>query len=359
MNPPNGLANGNTRASRLAAYSDLCSDAGPIHARVAANLGVKLLADEPLPFHQVASPCLLRVLISLESPEIPFLNDPRELAAGRRSPQWEFLCEQVENWDGLSTRQQLRVVKVLAKLAFWEMIVALVAPGNHDASEYETRALASRRDAALLQLDPGDRDAATGVHDFTARTALDEHLPGTVRLGAAVNLVVHHALSGGQLADVERWAAVAEPLLGSIPVEGEGLLLHSCYWRGVSFVPYLKGDHDSVRWMLDMAEEAAVQACDEECNPNSLPALENLHPLLETRGRAARDAGDLESAEHYYRRFVDHDPLDPKGCVRLADFLFGTGRKREARNEYLRAVELGVPMTTYATARAALCLAPE
>ncbi|WP_328404700.1 hypothetical protein [Nocardia sp. NBC_00403] len=77
--------------------------------------------------------------------------------------------------------------------------------------------------------------------------------------------------------------------------------LTSAYWRGLSFLPYQAGDHAEVARMLDLAEDSAVQAVNEAEPGQLLVALENLHPVLETRGRAAWDAGELESAESYYR----------------------------------------------------------
>ncbi|MFB7720088.1 tetratricopeptide repeat protein [Nocardia sp. NPDC056100] len=344
------ILNGSGR-SGLAAYCDLRSDAGPIHARVAADLGAKLLAGESFPFYQTATPALLRVWISLESPDIPVLNDPRELSREHRSPEWEFLCGQVDAWPDLPPAQQLRVVKVLAKLAFWEVIVDLIAPGDDADAEFEVQRLRSQRDTALLHLDADDHRARAGIEAFGVRTATDATLPASVRLSAALNLVVSKARSSGGADAAEPWATLAESLLPQVPDEGEGLLLRSVCWRGISYVPHLRGDRETTRRRLDNAEDFAVRALAQA----SLSAQENMIPILQTRARAAWDCGDLDAAHNYYRRLADHDPLDPSGCLRLAEFLFRTDRAADARTVYLRAAALGTPDRSYALAQAARC----
>ncbi len=67
-----------TRAGELlVAYSDLRSAAGPIHARIVADLGGRLLSGTPYPpTYRSVTPGLLRELISLDAPHIPYLEDP-------------------------------------------------------------------------------------------------------------------------------------------------------------------------------------------------------------------------------------------------------------------------------------------
>jgi Tfp pilus assembly protein PilF len=86
-----------------------------------------------------------------------------------------------------------------------------------------------------------------------------------------------------------------------------------------------------------------------------LLALENMHPVLETQARAARAAGELETAERYYRALVAHDPQDAKTHVRFGDYLLSVGSPEQARRHFQEAAVLGAPYTAYAHTQGARC----
>ncbi|MFE4455896.1 tetratricopeptide repeat protein [Nocardia tengchongensis] len=340
----------------LAAYSDLHSDVGPIHARILADLGDRLRSDSPFPAYQSITPGPLRALISLDAPDVPYLEDPRHLAPQDRSESWSLLCDQVGDWDRLPRAQQLRVARVLTKLGFWQLVIDLTPDDPAERGNSEARPLAFLHATALFRLDARDRTGITRMRDLAIAKAMDQELTTSARLSAALNVAVHYARAPGGIGEAKRWRGIAESMASSVQPNSLNLLLRSAYWRGLGLIQFIEGNHSEVALMMDRSEDFAHHAICEASGSESLAALENMNAVLETRARAAWTAGDLDSAERYFRRHIDHDRWDSKVHVRLADFLFRTGRVDEARDSYHHAAALGAPYTVYARAQLAQCL---
>ncbi|WP_328404564.1 tetratricopeptide repeat protein [Nocardia sp. NBC_00403] len=345
-----------TRAGELlAAYSDLRSAAGPIHARIVADLGTRLLSGTPLPSYQGVTPGLLRALISLDAPHVPYLEDPRQLAPHNRSEPWNFVCNQLDSWDDLSGPQRLRVAQVLTKLGFWQLVIDLVSAQQTGTDRPQSRPLAFLHATALFRLNERDRTGVTRMRDLSIAKAMDERLATSARISAALNVAVHYARTSGGIGDAKHWQGIAESFVSSPSLERLNPLLRSAYWRGFALIQFVEGNHAEVTRMMLRSEDCARQAIAEASDSESLAALENMNAVLETRARAAWTSGDLDTAERHFRHHLDHDPWDPKPHVRLADFLFATGRIDDARDRYHRAAALGAPYSIYARARLARC----
>jgi cytochrome c-type biogenesis protein CcmH/NrfG len=84
------------------------------------------------------------------------------------------------------------------------------------------------------------------------------------------------------------------------------------------------------------------------------PAIQGYTTLLQTwpdnmtaligLGNAYYAAADLTSAEAVLRRAVQTDPANPIAHNNLAQVLFETGKRNEALQQALRAVEIGGPL---------------
>ncbi|MET9489260.1 bacterial transcriptional activator domain-containing protein [Nocardia sp. NPDC006630] len=318
-----------------------------------ADLGNRLLSGSPFPAYQSITPGPLRALISLDAPHVPYLEDPRRLPPQHRSEPWRLLCDQVDAWSTLPSAQQLRVAQVLAKLGFWELVLALTPADPAPVGGAKARALAFLHAAALFRLDPRDPAGSARMRELAIAKASDQELTPAARLSAALNVAVHHARASGEIGAAKRWQAIAESLASSAPPNSLSLLLRSAYWRGLGLIRFVEGDHGEVARMMDRSEDLARWAMGAADGFEPIAALENMNAVLETRARACWSAGDLDSAERYFRRHTDHDPWDAKAHVRLADFLFRTGRIDEAREGYRRAAVLGAPYTVYARTRLA------
>lgn len=340
----------------LKSYFDLESEAGPLHAQSVADVGRRLMADQPIPVYQISTLGLLRQALEAETPQGLNPTSPHGIPAADRSRAWQHLCDLIDQWSALSAEQRSRVVTVLAKLGFWQTIIDLVPEGN--GSNLDELRGAYFRCNAQAQLAGAAGETQQAAHAFLkARSVMEaiattDSLSASVRYGAAAHLVVLHAKGGQALPEMRKWRDLADSIAAGAGGPMEPLHV-SVYWRGISFIPYFEGDHGQVREMLALAESLGREALAQADADQRLPATENLHPVMETRGRAAKAAGDLEEAEGFYRGMVALDSLDAKAHVRLGDFLVGEKRIAEARDSYRTSASLGAPYSAYAFAQEA------
>jgi hypothetical protein len=344
----------------LAAYFDLRTDEGPLHARSVADVGRRFLAGQPIPAYQCVTGSGLRRLIAADAPELPDINDPRELEPPRRTREWDYLCDQLSSWDDLADDRRLATAQVLFKLGFWQTLVSLAVatPGPEARPEAVGWQLARIQYSAGMKLrGKDDFVLPPELQEVFARLARDDSSPLAKRLGAAVNLLVHHARYDHSRREIARWHDVARDLVDAASPGDLSLVLLSAYWRGSSFAPFFDNDHEHVAQMLDEAELAAARAIEQAEPDQRVLALENLRLVLMTRARAAAGAGDRNAEESYDRRLARLDSLDSHAHVVLANFLFRAGRVGEARSSYLAAARLGAPFTEFAQLQALRCAA--
>jgi HEXXH motif-containing protein len=349
VNPPTPLT-----ATILTAYFDLCSERGPLHAQVTADLGRRLLRESPFPPYQVVTSAGLRASIAADWPGLPTLSDPRQLPMRWRSAPWKFLCAEIDRWNRLSVAQQLRAARVLARLGFWALLASL--PVNHDPANrpLDGLRLMALHCTALRAVQGATPELGAEAFQIQRSIAADPDLPVSTRLSAAVNATVMHGRSGSPPAAVWECAALAQQLVSqAAPGELSDLLL-SAYWRGISFAPLAEGNHRLVAEMLDGSERLARRAVAAPAREQRLLTAENLYLVLETRGQAADLAGDTRSADDYFAEFTRRDKLDARSFVRLGDFFLGHEEFTQAGHAYRRAALLGAPYTAYARGRLAL-----
>lgn len=336
----------------LPAYFDLTSDRGPLHNRALADLGRSLRAGRALTAYQSLSAVWMRPSIHRDCPDLPVLRDPRELPAQSRSPEWDFLCRRLDDWNLLAPSAQADTAVVLTKLGFWHSMARL--PVDHDVghSALESRRVAYLHCTALLNVHGTDPQAGHDARGILAGIAADTELQTPARLSAAINLIVLHARSHQPRQRLRFWQDTASRLVDEASPNECGRLLMSAYWRAVSFIPFLEGDHGETQDMLGEAERLAQLAVVEAAQGNRyVVAAETLGLVLDTRGRAAEAAGDADQALRCCRDSTELDPLDSKALVRLADCLLWTGDVDGARRAYADAAHLGAPYTSYASAQ--------
>lgn len=343
-----------TPYARLASYHDLASDHGPLHAKAVADTGRRYLADLPLLPYQSFPTAAFRAELDGE-PGVPHVvvRDPRDLPRPLRGAAWRRLCADLDAWRQLDTSRRLVVSTVLARLGFWSALAVLPlpdAPPARDAPRLVHRLCVARRKSAR-----GGPEVTHLLREALRAQAANDSLALPARLGAAVNLLVEHARSGGAADALAHWQSVSQGLVERAAPGTYSDLLLSAYWRGVSFVPFHGGDHGRVREMLDASERLARTALRTAGPERLLLARENHRLVLMTRARAAQADGRAEEAEQYLRAAVRADPQDPVSSVQLADHLVLAGRLREAGESYLRAASLGAPCTAYARGQAANC----
>jgi HEXXH motif-containing protein len=342
-NPPTPLT-----ARMLTAYLDACSEHGPLHAQITADLGSRLLLGTQFPPYQVVTPAGLRAGIAADCPALPSLADPRELPARQRSAPWNFLCAELDRWDRLDAAERLRAARVLARLGFWATLASL--PIGHDPADRTLGGLrlAALHCGALHAVRGATPELGAEAFRIQRDIAANPDMPVGARLSAAVNATVMYGRSGSPAANVWERAEIAQRIVPQASRGELSDLLLSAYWRGISFAPLAGGNHRVVAEMLDESERLARQAVAAPATGQRLLAAENLHLVLETRGQAASLANDAQSAHGYLAELARRDPLDARPFVRLGNLFLVHEDFTRASHAYRRAALLGAPHTAYA-----------
>ena len=354
----NGNVPKNSASFRLLrSFLDLGGEGGPIHAR-ALDRSASALFDPSVAWivYQNNTPSFLRDVLIRESQMLSYhVNDPRDLSTSLRTVKWSFLCGLIENWNALDPRDQVRTADVVNRLGMYRATCALLTEAvlSGPVDETQRANLILLRANALIKTGGSqleiERLLELATHKFKSGTK--------AKTAASLYLVVHHAKFTKVIAHLDHWgeAAMADYReMGRRRDTELDPLFASIFLRGLSFVPFRKGDHRTCTDMLDDAEDKAKAAlASTETDP--LAAQENMFALLETRIKEAlalgRDDLSLERAE----RMIAVDPLDPRPHIHLGTVLAAAGQLDRALTAFLRAAELGAPYTPRALFQAAQC----
>lgn len=341
-------------------------DLAPAHTPPLHALGVEIsyaqLVDEELPFFapQTHPQARFRAVFLTETRlEAYRVEHPAQLANELRTRRWQRLVEIIEDAADATTELRLRLAVCLNALGLYGATTAVVRPvPDADIVRAPSAALlAMKRAHAAWKANPHETNERENVRvlELAARTrgAGQHH----VRLRAAVTLAVYFAKRRRRdEAAVAKWRRVAAREYARLRPDEDwrDILYASAFWRGVSFLPFIAGDHEVTRRELDCAE-AFARSADTSVEVRRMLADQNLHPLLETRTKEALWAGDRDLAVARARELVRLDPFDPKVHVALGDVL-GDDDVEAALASYRAAARLGPPFTALAYFRIGRCL---
>jgi len=291
------------------------------------------------------------------------VRHPADLPKELWTPAWADLCDRTAELASAGPapadlERQLQTVQVLFRVGFHRLVLDLVPdrPADRLASPAEVK-LQAMRDivgytGAVGSRHPGTPMRAIGLVDHP-------HCPLHMRLWLSTWAVVHHGRETKSLDDAVAWRARAQEYLDAV-LRGddhtpfEKTILESRFYRGVSFVPFMRRDHEAVVAELDRAEELARSV------PASSPweeflKRENLHACLESRSKEAFGLGDIALGQRRTEEFLALDPYDPKSHIEYGESLLREERHLEAAEAYLTAARLGPLGTAIAYAMAGEC----
>jgi tetratricopeptide (TPR) repeat protein len=312
-----------------------------------------------LSLQRILPPAFRRNLISQSGLTEFDVKHPADLPARLRTPAWERLCEWLASFPDDDPQRQLLTAKVLFRLGFGKLAVGMVpdrpvrcldTPGEFYL--YHWREIA--RYATSVG---GDLVLPVGIFAMVDHPGCPLHL----KLAISTHGVVLAARTTKSLADAERWREratgfLAEVLASDSFTDFEKVMLESRYYRGVGFVPFMRGDREGVIADMDKAEELA-RALRPSSEWEKYLKVENLHACLESRSKEAFGLGDVALGHRRTLEFLGLDPYDPKSHIELAESLVKQERYAEAGDSYLRAARLGPVSTAIASAMAGECFA--
>ena len=287
------------------------------------------------------------------------MNDPRDLAATLRTERWEQLCSSLDNWDGLSPEQQVRLASLLHSLCFYGVLIETVKSGRSVHGTHGDELAFWAASAAYMAHLPEKTSTYThanmSVFERLARHAGNRP---AVRFNAAAMMFVHKAKTGASVPDLEDWHRRFEDALGAVTRQADpfsSALYTSRFYRGSAFLPQRIGAKREVCRTMDLAEQHASSIAPRTAAEHHLH-LENLHALMESRTKEALWLGDHELALARARKVVEVDPHDAKAWMELGAIHFGRKEWRPAAEAYATAALLGPPACAPGRHMAGYCL---
>lgn len=271
--------------------------------------------------------------------------DPRDLAPDLRTSRWQFLCEQVDRYQGLAPVAQFRVARLLGKLGLSRFALDLVQTPT--GAEVESDELAAehayvRALACLLISEDG-----AGSFDETELERIARHAPqgSHVRILALNHLAVRFAKRNADAAAAGHWLDLHhQQILLARSRYGEATFarLMSRHHRANGFLPQLANDRAGVVREMDLCQQYAEQV-PRKSSEERIAANELMFAALESRTKEALWLGELEIAELRARQLVELWPLDPLAHDHLGHVLVEQERIAEALEAYLSAARIGAP----------------
>ena len=338
----------------------------PVSAEYLTPFGVELAyrgfaerRDVPR-FHSVLFPSF-RERLKLESatPTVAIAS-PVETPIAKQTERWTRLCEGVEHAADLSQEDFDRLLWLLHKLCFHQVIVSLAKLPRGDEGSSEVFASITYTVALAHYVIQVERSGAYDATPF--ERLLESSPPGTMAcVHATYQLAVHEAKGRKDLPVLERLLKrhLKEIRLAShtISVFQVNWLI-SRYYRVWAFLPQLRGDYQEMTWAMDEAEKIAssLPCPDQE---HELCRRELMWPVAESRVKEAYALQDLHRANACAQRLVEMAPLQSRGHFQLGTTLLDLERFLEARRVFERAAELGPPTTEVALFYAAQCAEAE
>jgi tetratricopeptide (TPR) repeat protein len=309
---------------------------------------------------QRVMPPAFRLNLARESGLTEFaVGRPADLPPALRTPAWQQLCDWVDGFADADPYRALLTSKLLYHLGLRKLLIELL-PGRpaeslqHPAefNQYVLRELARYAEAS----------GRGQVAPVEQRLALIEapDCPLYLRFTGATFAVVYAGRDSKDAEFAAHWRERAERLLEEVLASDEftefdKVMMHSRYYRGVGFLPFLR--HDAAGLVADMekAEEYArqVQATNDW---QDLLRRENLCACLESRAKEALRLGDAALAHRRLGEALALDPYHPMSNMEFAESLSRQERYAEAAGYYLRAARLGPYGTAMAYHMAGECL---
>jgi tetratricopeptide (TPR) repeat protein len=354
---PAGADGGVVRSPQLRhvrVYVDLGSHGGPVHAQVLARYARSVVEGRPVGVPlQGNPPAHLRWHILRESGlDAYMVPTPHELPLSMRSPAWQALCDSLDGWTALATPMRPTVTSLLNRLGFHRLVRDLIAEpdANEISRDPVVASLALARANAAHKLD------RTGEESLRLMHRVYRNAPSArQRLGAALNIAVHHARVTHSAEQVRAWTDRLRAAHERVGVaEPSDVVMSSAVLRAASFGPFFAGHVAETTALLDECEQLAWQAPD-DTEDLALLKAENLRAMLETRSREAQWSGDIELAVHRQRALVRHDPLDGRLHSDLGVTLLRHRGPADALAYFEQAATLGPPFTAVSWALVGYC----
>jgi tetratricopeptide (TPR) repeat protein len=349
----------------LRPYLDLFAfNAGPLHAQNLEACWRSLMEPASLPFiPQRALAPGFRIQLAREAGPAYALTDPRQLPEDLRSERWRRLCDALDAWTSLRDDEKCRLASLLHSMCFYRPLLDLIPHDNFRAAEANPDAvrLAFWRGSAhyILHLPERTSDYPSADIRVFEDIALNASAVAPECFNATAKVFVHKAKNRCDAADLVPWSERLEEALARTIAGADEFttgLFTSRFYRGLGFLPQLRGDRREVARVMDLAENHARNI--KPVTPaQHLLYRENLHAVMESRTKEALWLGDKDAALARSLKVIEVDPCDSKAWAELGEIHYGRAEWKQASEAYATAAMLGPPASAIGRYMAGLCFA--
>lgn len=286
------------------------------------------------------------------------IKNPLELPSQLRTERWEKLCDHLVHYNELQSDTKLKTMNLLRSLCLHHAVVEYIPIFSETeiAADANIASLAWCRSisSSILMQDSSKKQDLSELEKIAIHASKSR-----LKIGAAIQLVVHYAKSYRDIEKAQFWRETAhreiQELKSSIDDFDYNLLM-SIYYRAVSFVPLLRAEQEVVVHEMDLCQSYGESLINNGNNEiQKIIANENLNILLESRTKEALWLKDLDLAHERTQRLIQMEPLDPRYYLEFGEILMKQGKFEEAAKTYRSAVRLGPPGTVVAWFMAGQC----
>lgn len=282
------------------------------------------------------------------------VDEPEDLPEDLRTDRWDQMCRHLVAFETLEKEAATRLLWLVSKLCFYELVVALTAPSALHADDRPDAAYLYAWSRYRMWLDDGCDDYSLAEFEQIAVRAP----VGFAKIDAAYQMVVQNAKFAGSLDECVRWQKAhrnALDAVGGVVGEFAHAVLESRFWRVGAFVPQMQRDAAGVADQMARAVDIA-RALPRRSGPERVAADEILYPALESRMKEHVWLGDLDSALEFATEYVALSPLDARGWMHQGDVLSETEEFEAALGAYRQAARFAPPGAEIALFMAGQCL---
>jgi len=277
-------------------------------------------------------------------------HDPRELPAELRSPQWDVLVENIENFEDLQPLRRRLVVFQLVQLSFYDVATSLSGHATPDNT--------ADTDLYLYEVARAHTTAPAGrAGELFEYLSMKAQNP-TLAL-AAIGQGISHALRRDRDIDIARRFERSAAGIHTTGSDWLNLLVRSRYHRAVALLRLRERDFAAMKGEVAQARELGEALFAMPMNEtDTYVAIENRRIVLESLIKAAGRSPVKERFDHISTACEQLLAIDPT-CIQarlvVADGYSSAGYYAEAARWYERAGELGTGAGAMAWFRAGQC----
>jgi tetratricopeptide (TPR) repeat protein len=276
---------------------------------------------------------------------------------GLRTERWQKICDAIQDFSGLPSRSQVRLVWLLAKLGLYHFVLELISPtiADHIQSGEDMASLSYLRAMARYRLFLDGEEQEYSLNEF--ELVATQSPVGIALIDSHYQMVVQNVKHADDLEAAEHWQALHLKAIRSSRAELDEFtytLVMSRFHRVGGFLPQMRQDKIGVIREMDLAEEYA-RSLARDSDIYRVAADEMLYPTIESRIKEALWIGDFDLAIERSRRLTELSPYDPRAWLSYGEVLLERNELDKALFAYRMAARFAPPGAEVAYFMAGQC----